>query len=331
MKRGLLFFVLLFSSWTLCAESIKEMVFFGDSLSDNGNLYHYLRIIPKSPPYYEGQFSNGPVWAERIRAIYPALSYANYAVGGATVKLHGPLQDSLPIDLHEEIQDYLLRTRSTDRSHTLFSVWIGANDYLVSDNENLDQVTTQVVNATFDSIDHLIKNGANYFMLMDLPDLSKVPYYSIQRPEQVQRASILSQLHHEKTIAAINQFKLKYPDKLFIYIDAYSIFSDILVNLETYNEHYHTMLKDSYHSCWQGGYTLNSAQLSSTPAFVRYIKPAPALLETYRVSYADRSTETPCDNPDEYLFWDSVHPTAVMHDIFSQIVAARLAESGVVS
>lgn len=35
------------------------------------------------PPYYEGRFSNGPVWIE-IAARQLGVSLANYAVGGAT-------------------------------------------------------------------------------------------------------------------------------------------------------------------------------------------------------------------------------------------------------
>ena len=39
----------------------------GDSLSDPGNLYAATGgAQPQSPPYYEGRFSNGPVWAETV-------------------------------------------------------------------------------------------------------------------------------------------------------------------------------------------------------------------------------------------------------------------------
>ncbi len=35
----------------------NDLIFFGDSLSDNGNLYNRtFGYIPKSPPYYEGRF-----------------------------------------------------------------------------------------------------------------------------------------------------------------------------------------------------------------------------------------------------------------------------------
>src|SRR4051812_23986271 len=40
---------------------------FGDSLSDNGNLYALTsRTQPASPPYYQGRFSNGPTFVELL-------------------------------------------------------------------------------------------------------------------------------------------------------------------------------------------------------------------------------------------------------------------------
>jgi phospholipase/lecithinase/hemolysin len=48
------------------AGAITEIVVFGDSLSDTGNLFAYekmmnLPLLPPSPPYYQGRFSNGRV------------------------------------------------------------------------------------------------------------------------------------------------------------------------------------------------------------------------------------------------------------------------------
>lgn len=41
-----------------------RVVVFGDSLSDNGNLFAQTGQPPA--PYFQGRFSNGPVWVEQL-------------------------------------------------------------------------------------------------------------------------------------------------------------------------------------------------------------------------------------------------------------------------
>jgi len=58
---------------------------FGDSTCDNGNGTYTLlnHTYPPSPPYYNGRFSNGPVFMEYLSNILNATLY-DYAYGGAT-------------------------------------------------------------------------------------------------------------------------------------------------------------------------------------------------------------------------------------------------------
>ena len=73
------------------AQTYNRVVVFGDSLSDNGNLYLATGgTTPLSPPYYQGRFSNGPVFTEllgfnvgRYAAGAPVTGSINYAFGGA--------------------------------------------------------------------------------------------------------------------------------------------------------------------------------------------------------------------------------------------------------
>src|SRR5690606_31407064 len=76
---------------TANAQTYGRLVVFGDSLSDNGNLYAVTGgTNPVSPPYYQGRFSNGPVFTEllgfnagRYTAGAPVTGSVNYAFGGA--------------------------------------------------------------------------------------------------------------------------------------------------------------------------------------------------------------------------------------------------------
>ena len=64
---------------------------FGDSLSDVGNVDLATGGIEPASPYVDGQFSNGPVWAQDLAgklglpALIPSLAGGtDYAFGGAT-------------------------------------------------------------------------------------------------------------------------------------------------------------------------------------------------------------------------------------------------------
>jgi hypothetical protein len=60
------------------------VVAYGDSLSDNGNIYAVSGFPP--PPYYNGRLSNGPVAVENLAAQLGA-TLVDFAWGGATTGL----------------------------------------------------------------------------------------------------------------------------------------------------------------------------------------------------------------------------------------------------
>ena len=79
-------------------QSLSDMFVFGDSLSDGGNSGIVSRaatggtVTFPPAPYYNGQYSNGPVAVEYLWQSYnggaslaPSLAGGtNYAIGGAT-------------------------------------------------------------------------------------------------------------------------------------------------------------------------------------------------------------------------------------------------------
>ena len=46
-------------------QPFSELIVFGDSLSDTGNVLDLTFFVPFSPPNLDGRFSNGHVWIER--------------------------------------------------------------------------------------------------------------------------------------------------------------------------------------------------------------------------------------------------------------------------
>ncbi|KAJ9075883.1 hypothetical protein DSO57_1031478 [Entomophthora muscae] len=63
-------------------KKYKAIYAFGDSISDNGNLYELMgHKTPNDKMYYKGRFSNGPVWieyvAEAMNATLQNMAYAS--------------------------------------------------------------------------------------------------------------------------------------------------------------------------------------------------------------------------------------------------------------
>ena len=56
-----------FNAGFVMAHRTATLVVFGDSLSDNGNLFD-LTGFPQ-PPAWEGRSSNGPVYAEQLATV----------------------------------------------------------------------------------------------------------------------------------------------------------------------------------------------------------------------------------------------------------------------
>src|SRR5687768_12602152 len=98
IKKCFIFLVFFFAQSTFAnADTIDKIVVFGDSLSDNGNFYTLssrlhradsnVPIVPASPPYASGRFSNGEVWVEDLaKSLHVPLE--DYAYGGAWAEPH---------------------------------------------------------------------------------------------------------------------------------------------------------------------------------------------------------------------------------------------------
>lgn len=342
MKKILSFFFLLFLCTKTFATPINEIVFLGDSLSDNGNLYSMIKIIPKSPPYFRGRFTNGVTWAERVGNYYYDKSYADYhiyAVGGATAILHDPNSDNFlaTVTLTEELYTYLAASKFSDKAATLYVIWIGANDYLYERTPDTHKITTEVVDNITWTINTLISRGGKNFLILNLPNLGRIPY--ALENDLTNHLSVLTKLHNQKLAESINHIQTEHADVTFYQVDVDNIFNDLLDHPEKYNEKYHSLISNVTQGCWTGGVLLNKTNENSIQQelkinnpkatfnaenVARFIQNSPALRESYNTSKSFLHDLAPCDHPEQYLFWDSIHPTAIIHDILSQIVIEKL-------
>jgi 3-phytase len=117
------------------AESpCSEIVVFGDSLSDTGNVFLATGGVAAGAPYYQGRFSNGPVWVEILAeelgmpAPEPSLlGGTNYAWGGAETGSGLSSFDTPNVGMQI---DFFLGDRGQFAGDELIVVAAGSNDLL---------------------------------------------------------------------------------------------------------------------------------------------------------------------------------------------------------
>lgn len=158
------------------AGSFSAVFVYGDSLSDNGNLYAASGNTVPPSPYYNGRFSNGPVAVEQLAALEGAPLY-DFAWGGATTGVgnigDGGTQTSLGAfnlpGMLSQLAGYTVPPALV--SSSLFVVWGGADDLTGGGS---------VITAVSD-IDTIVltlqSEGATHILVPGLPDLGLTPEF----------------------------------------------------------------------------------------------------------------------------------------------------------
>jgi phospholipase/lecithinase/hemolysin len=319
------------------AANIDKIIVFGDSLSDNGNIYHLttlanqviplIPIIPKNPPYFNGRFSNGPVWIDNL-ALTMNVPMLNYAYGGAWVE---PFTDSLqliPFGLGIQVSQYLASSVTDfNKKNHLYVIWGGANDY-IRGRSDAEYATTNTVNHIKSQMDWLIFAGATKFLILTLPDFSFVPQIIAQGPEFSAAVGHLSALHNQKLTQMIQNEMKAHPEVTFILNDISISFYDIIKHPEKYH------LTNVVNACYDGSYLFQSTkldnqnELSAAKQANIDITANDALHLAYRNALLAEHGELGCENPDEYLYWDALHPSRVIHQLITTISLELLHNHG---
>ncbi len=139
---------------------------FGDSLTDDGNFFAITGQPPA--PYFEGRFSDGPVWVEYLHRMFPKADLNNMAVGGSFTddrNLNGPFGG-----VENQIDDFVASGEIVDEDD-LVVIWAGANNYLDGD-VNPATVVTDIAGAVAKLVDMA---DARRFLLVNLPPLGDTP------------------------------------------------------------------------------------------------------------------------------------------------------------
>jgi outer membrane lipase/esterase len=161
------------------SAAFSNAYFFGDSLSDTGNVYTVFGPGYVPAPYYDGRFSNGPVWVEHLAAGIghadaakaSALGGNNYAFGGALTGGGG-----IPSVL-AQIGSFSSKVAVAD-ANALYVVVAGGNDMRAARSGNPANIGAAAVAATDNlktAIGLLAGKGAKNILVANLPDLGATP------------------------------------------------------------------------------------------------------------------------------------------------------------
>lgn len=175
------------------AVGYTGMFVFGDSLSDNGNVYDSTSGIIPAPPYADGRFSNGPVYADYMagRLGLPLDNLlsggTNYAFGGAGTDFSVPeVSGANPLSVQNQVDLFQAQHLLTGADPgALYVVYAGGNNLqrgidaaaaAPADAAAIRQATAREAAADITGmIDLLHRTGAQHFLVPNAVPLGAAP------------------------------------------------------------------------------------------------------------------------------------------------------------
>jgi len=266
------------------ATLIERLVVFGDSLSDVGNVEVLSAGLLPPDPYFDGRYSNGPLWIDGLAeglglasARVPVLEGGtNFAFAGATVVPGGADTPPVPT-LQAQAEAYRLSRLFTGIDpNTLIAVWGGANDVRSAlATHRTDPAAAEArVRAAADGVGGIVRDlidaGGDRFLLVNQPDIGALPAVRAQGEQAVEEARSLTGLFNEAFAQQLATLDEDTAAEL-ITLDAFELFEQL-------------------------------SDPGTVPSFDNTTDPCVA-------------GSTMCADPDEHLFWDEAHPTARAHAV----------------
>ncbi|MFG6431871.1 SGNH/GDSL hydrolase family protein [Pelomonas parva] len=158
------------------AVTFSDAYFFGDSLSDTGNVFTFGQM--PAGPYYQGRFSNGKVWVEYLaegigHADAAKANYQggnNYAIGGARLAV-GPTSVLAQIGTFSSVH-------AVADPNALYVVVGGGNDMRDARSgnpANIGAAATAAADNIKTALSLLAGKGAKNILVANLPDLGATP------------------------------------------------------------------------------------------------------------------------------------------------------------
>lgn len=183
LRRLVLASLLVLAGMPAFAEyhTYSALYLFGDSYVDVGNIYLATNHAePLSPPYYKGQFSNGPIWVEYVGeslglTVEPSLlGGTDYGFGGGlvTAPFVTPL-GTVPC-VPQQVGLYLNAHGGKADPNALYVIEGGGNDILAGSG-NPEMLGFQIAVGIGLSELALREAGARHFLIPNLVNVGLLP------------------------------------------------------------------------------------------------------------------------------------------------------------
>ncbi|CAK8569104.1 unnamed protein product [Lathyrus sativus] len=306
--------------------SFPAVFAFGDSIMDTGNNNNNMKALAKCnfPPYGKdfkggiptGRFCNGKVPSDFLAEVYgikellPAYLDPNiqpndlitgvcFASGGAgydalTSQLAAVISLSRQIELFKEYIEKLKGIVGVDRAnfiieHSIYLVVDGSNDisntYFLSHVRELQYdvpaYADLMLNAATNFITEIYKLGARKIGVFSAPPIGCVPFQrtlagGIER-KCAEKINDLCKIFNTKLSKELSSLNHNLVNSRIVYLDVYTPLLDIIVNHQSY------------------GYKVGDKGCCGTGEV--------------EASMLCNQFSTTCENANDYVFWDSFHPT----------------------
>ena len=298
------------------AAPFSDLISFGDSLSDVGNVAGITNpgVAPLINGYYQQtHFSDNVIWNETLAAYWglPARTPGRVAYGPLAAALSGntwawggsessanavsPSWVDYPIPgLLMETSSYL--ANFTPSSTTLYSIWSGADNLLVG-NSPSPAAAESAVDAVKTAMTDLENAGARNFLIINMPKIGDTPYAQTNGPEYIAAANVYSTSYNTAMTSAIADLRADPAFLATIYfVDVYTPLEQVVASV--------------------------AATGSYSPDF--FVPGAPVTI----TNVSDKALDYFQANgtyPDGYFFWDIVHPTTQGHALVAGLALQAMA------
>lgn len=296
---------LLFST-AAAATDFSQVVVFGDSLSDAGNL----SLAQGSPVPLRFTTNPGTTTAENVAAalgytITPSIKGGtDFAFGGAGL-IDNAVAGPIPT-LPQQLAMYLGATGGKADANALYQVWGGANDifYLTATSTDPNVLAAgagAAAQAEVTMLGQLQAAGARYVVVYNLPDIGKTPSAAAGGPAAQAGATQLSLVYNGVLDAGIGQ--LSGNGLNVIPVNTFALLNEVIANPAAYG-----FSNVTAPACGAGATSVQCGPVGSGLPY----------------SYAAGTDQS-------YLFADGVHPTTAAHAMLGEYVVSVIRAPGQVS